>query len=51
MICIAERIVKEVPGARYVSVGVAVDSAPELKTNADVYDHLVSAIEGKKVIP
>lgn len=45
---IADRVAKDVPGARVVSVGVAVDSAPGLTKLEDVTEALVRAIEGKR---
>lgn len=44
---IADRVAKDVPGAKVVSVGVSVESTPELKTLDDVSEKLVQAIEGK----
>ncbi|HVK61284.1 MAG TPA: metal ABC transporter substrate-binding protein [Bdellovibrionales bacterium] len=44
---IADRVAKDVPGARVVSVGVSVESAPKLKTLDDVTEYLVRAIEGQ----
>ncbi|MEK6556057.1 MAG: zinc ABC transporter substrate-binding protein, partial [Bdellovibrionota bacterium] len=43
---IADRIAKEVPGAKVRSVGVAVGSASELKTLEDLIEQLVRTIEG-----
>lgn len=45
---IAERIVKEVPKAKAVSVGIAVGSLPQLKTLDDVTEQLVKTIESAK---
>lgn len=45
---IAERIVKEVPKAKVVSVGIAVGSLPPLKNLEDVTEQLVKAIESAK---
>lgn len=44
---IADRVAKESPGTRVVSVGIAVESAPNLKTLDDVTEQLVKAFEGK----
>ncbi|MEK7357764.1 MAG: metal ABC transporter substrate-binding protein [Bdellovibrionota bacterium] len=44
---IADRVAKDVPGVRVVSVGVSVDSTPELKKLDDVTEQLVRVIEGK----
>ena len=45
---IADRVVKEVSGARVQSVGISVGSAPGLEKLEDVTEQLVRAIEGKK---
>lgn len=45
---IAERIVKEVPKVKAVSVGIAVDSLPQLKSLEDVTEQLVKTIESAK---
>ena len=45
---IAERIAKEVPKAKVVSVGISVGSLPQLNTLDDVTEQLVKAIEGVK---
>lgn len=42
---IAHRVAKDVPGASVQTVGVAVESAPELKSLADVTEGLVMALE------
>lgn len=44
----ADRLHAEVPSVKVAVVGAAVDSKPELKTNADVYEQLVKAIESAK---
>lgn len=44
---IADRVAKEAPGARVVSVGIAVDSAPHLENLDAVTEQLVKAFEGK----
>jgi zinc/manganese transport system substrate-binding protein len=44
---IADRVAKDVPGAKVVSVGISVDSAPKLDKLEDVTEELVKAIEGK----
>jgi zinc/manganese transport system substrate-binding protein len=45
---IADRVAKEAPGVRVESIGNAVDSAPGLKTTADVIEELVKAFEKGK---
>jgi zinc/manganese transport system substrate-binding protein len=45
---VAERVIKEVPGAKVISVGIAVDSAADLKSLEDVTEQLVKALEGAK---
>lgn len=45
---IAERIAKEVPKTKVVTVGIAVNSLPSLNTLEDVYEQLVTAIESAK---
>lgn len=45
---IAERIAKEVPNSKVVTVGIAVDSLPELNTLQDVTEQIVKAIESAK---
>ncbi|MCM2352914.1 MAG: metal ABC transporter substrate-binding protein [Pseudobdellovibrio sp.] len=45
---IADRIVKEAPKTKAVSVGIAVNSLPQLKTLEDVTEQLVKAIESAK---
>jgi zinc/manganese transport system substrate-binding protein len=42
---VAERVAKEVPHAKVVSIGIAVGSLPQLKTLDDVSEQLVKAIE------
>lgn len=44
---IADRVAKESPSTRVASVGIAVESKPELKTLDDVTEQLVRALEGK----
>ena len=44
---IADRVAKEAPGTRVASVGIAVESKPDLKTLDDVTEQLVRAFEGK----
>ncbi len=44
----AQKLEAEVPGLKVEPVGVSVGSKPELKTNADVYEQLVKAIESVK---
>jgi zinc/manganese transport system substrate-binding protein len=44
---IADRLKNDVPEVKVSVVGVAVGSKPELKTNADVIEQLVQAIEGQ----
>lgn len=43
----ANRIKEEVPGIRVVSVPVSVDGEPEIKTVDELFEKLVSIIEGK----
>lgn len=43
---IAQRIAKDVPGLRIVSVAVAVDGDDKVKTIDDLYERLVLAVEG-----
>lgn len=45
---IAERIAKEAPAAKVISIGIAVDSLPQLKSLEDVTEQLVKAIESAK---
>lgn len=45
---IAERIAKEVPNSKVVTVGIAVDSLPELNSLQDVTEQIVKAIESAK---
>lgn len=45
---IAERIIKEVPKAKVISVGIAVESQPGLNKLEDVTEQLVKAIESAK---
>lgn len=45
---IAERIAREVPGASVQLVGVAVEAKAELRTNADVIEQLIVALEKAK---
>ena len=44
----ADRVVREVPGSRAVTVPVEVGGAPSIKTLDDLYEDLVSVIEGGK---
>lgn len=44
---VAEKVSIQVPGARVQSVGVSVESDPQLHSLEDVYENLVQAIEGK----
>jgi zinc/manganese transport system substrate-binding protein len=45
---VAERISKDVPGSKVVSVGIAVGSTPELKSLPDVTEQLVKIIEANQ---
>ena len=45
---VAERIAKDVPGAKVVSVGIAVGSTPDLKSSIDVIEQLVKVIEANQ---
>lgn len=45
---ITKRIKQEVPSIRSETVAVAVDGAPNIKTIDDLYEQLVTAVEGKK---
>lgn len=45
---IADRIAKELPKAKVVTVGIAVDSLPQLNTLEDVTEQIVKAIESAK---
>ncbi len=44
---VAEKVAAQVPGARIRSVGIAVQSEPNLSSLEDVFEQLVLAIEGK----
>ena len=44
---VTKRIQAEVPSVRSITVAVAVDGAPEIKTIDDLYEGLVKAVEGK----
>jgi zinc/manganese transport system substrate-binding protein len=44
----ADRVVREVPGSRAVSVPVEVGGSPSIKTLDDLYENLVQVIEGGK---
>jgi zinc/manganese transport system substrate-binding protein len=44
----ADRVVREVPGSRAVMVPVEVGGTPSIKTIDDLYENLVSVIEGGK---
>ena len=44
---IADRVAKDVPGAKIESVGISVDSADGLRRLEDVTEHLVKAVEVK----
>ena len=45
---VAERIAKDVPGAKVASVGIAVGSTPDLKSTIDVIEQLVKVIEANQ---
>ena len=44
----ADRVVREVPGSRAVTVPVEVGGSPAIKTIDDLYENLVSVVEGGK---
>jgi zinc/manganese transport system substrate-binding protein len=44
---ITKKLTNDVPNARTESVAVSVGGTDEIKTNDDLYEHLVKAIEGK----
>lgn len=44
---VAEKVAAQVPGARVKSVGISVESEKSLLTAEDVFEQLVSAVEGK----
>jgi zinc/manganese transport system substrate-binding protein len=45
---VADRIAKDVPGLKVISVPVSVGGAPTIKNINDLFERLVEAIEGKK---